>query len=335
MIPLVSTVKHDNEAKGGVSFYVLTDPTDDDSDKVKIYVHPYETGDLEDLMEFVTAFKDLSRLKNIEDNGPALFTQARLLLKEDALETFNDAHEELIENLEEGEDTNAHGVFDETWEQWLTIELQGGEMTAKELRRDLVSGSLKKPSEMSISKFVKRIKKINKFIGYLPGTVQRLSNDELLMVLVTAVPRAWKIDLQKRADYDEMTLTKAQKYFQLLEKLDPAPKQVAERTPDSGRNKSNEYNSDVKSSKHVVNSDKGKETSSELRRSNRKRGPYCPHHRSNDHEGRDCPEYQEYLKSRGRPVTTAPARSDEMPKAQEEVNAIDSGSWSDSDSVPY
>jgi hypothetical protein len=37
-----------------------------------------------------------------------------------------------------------------------------------------------------------------------------------------------------------------------------------------------------------------------LRRSNRVRGPYCPHHRTSDHDGSSCLDYLEYLATRTR-----------------------------------
>ena len=328
IIPIVPTTK--TEDVNSIGFYISTDPTDDDAEKVKIYVNTYETGDIEDLMNFVTSFKDLCRLKGIEENGPALFTNARLLLKEDALEAFNDAHDEVTEDLDENDDQMTSEIFDETWQQWLANELQNDENTAKELKRDLWSSNLKKPSNLPVTSFVKRLKKINKFIDYLPGEETRLTNNELQLVLENAVPPTWKVDLQKRADYgDDMTLAKALKYFKLLEKLE-TPKVQQDKPMKTKQDVTHNDNDKLKPQRdhdqYDLKTGQGSNRTLPLRRSQRRKGPYCPHHRTTDHDGQNCPEYQQYLRTRNQNHDrdgkwTPDGRY--VSKSKEEVNMLD------------
>jgi hypothetical protein len=96
LISIVKPKKNNADRKDGIGFYARTDPDDTESDKIKIFVSPYESGDLEEVLEFVDNFRNLTRLKGLEENGPALFQHARLLLREDALANFVACHTEAM-----------------------------------------------------------------------------------------------------------------------------------------------------------------------------------------------------------------------------------------------
>lgn len=324
LIPLIPS-KRAGDSSDAIGFYVLTDPDDADSDKIKKYVQPFENGGPEELLEFVNDFNDLCKMKRQQENGPAMFTTIRLLLKGDALEGFRDAHNEVTEDLEDGDEDETAEIFDETLTKWIDSEIQEGDRAAKDLKKDLMYSNIKKPTTLTVTQFVKRLKKINRFIGYLPGDAEPLTNDELLTVLEKAMPNSWINDLKRRADYNEMTLLKATKYFKLLEEMDPPRKNMSktagkEFASGSRGNHKTHGRKGWRSSKTSKNDDQrsargglgrsndgnDKRTTgsppsrsgNHLRRSNRKRGPYCPHHRTDAHEGRDCPEYQEYLRTK-------------------------------------
>jgi hypothetical protein len=105
LISILKPKKSDTDRNDGIGFYVRTDPEDTESDKIKIYVSPYESGDLEEVLEFVDNFRNLTRLKGLEENGPALFQHARLLLREDALANFVACHNKAMEPIDEGDKT--------------------------------------------------------------------------------------------------------------------------------------------------------------------------------------------------------------------------------------
>jgi hypothetical protein len=97
-----------------------TDPEDEESDKIKTYVAPYESGDVEEVLDFVETFRNLIRLKALEQNGPVLFQHARLLLREEALATFISCHEDATEALADREETETEELFSTTFEDWMT-----------------------------------------------------------------------------------------------------------------------------------------------------------------------------------------------------------------------
>jgi hypothetical protein len=97
------------------------------------------------------------------------------------------------------------------------------ELTGRMLKKSLTSEKLNKPYELTVSEFVKRLKKINKYITYCPGATAALTNEDLITVLEQAVPQAWRVDLMKRSDYATMTLAQVESYFKLLENVKETP----------------------------------------------------------------------------------------------------------------
>jgi hypothetical protein len=155
LIPIVKPKKTDTDRKDGIGFYVRTNPEDADSDKIKIFVSPYEVGNLEEVLEFVDQFRNLTRLKGLDENGPALFQHARLLLCEDMLSNFVSCHNEAIETLDEGAKTETDEIFTAVFETWMIKEVPG-ELTGRMLKKSLTSEKLNKPYyKLTVSEFVK------------------------------------------------------------------------------------------------------------------------------------------------------------------------------------
>jgi hypothetical protein len=365
--------KKNNDAyadrKDGIGFYVHTDPEDAESDKIKIFVSPYESGDLEEVLEFVDNFHNLTRLKDLEENGPALCQHARLLLREDALANFVSCHDEAMEAIDEGDETETQEMFTAVFEAWMTKEVPDeltgrmlkksltskkpidegdetetqemftavfeawmtkevpDELTGRMLKKSLTSKKLNKPYELTASEFVKRLKKINKYIMYCPGATAALTNEDLIAVLKQAVPQAWRVDLMKRNDYATMTLTQVESYFKLLENIKEPHRRrsgndcrsvssvPSARNGNGGTNRSgnggnrgrgngrgnhnhgtNQANN--RGGNRRSNNPTNQAPAQQLHRSNRNRGPYCPHHHTNDHFGSTCPDHQQYIHTR-------------------------------------
>jgi hypothetical protein len=97
------------------------------------------------------------------------------------------------------------------------------ELTGRMLKKSLTSEKLNKRYELTVSEFVKRLKKINEYITYSPGASAALTNEDLITVLKQAVPQVWRVDLMKQNDYATMTLAQAESYFKLLENIKETP----------------------------------------------------------------------------------------------------------------
>jgi hypothetical protein len=321
LISILKPKKSDTDCKDGIGFYARTDPKDAELDKIKIKicVSPYESGDLEEILEFVDNFRNLNRLKGLEENAPALFQHARVLLREDALANFVSCHNKAMEAVDKGDETEMQEIVTAVFEAWMTKEVPD-ELTGRMLKKSLTSEKLNKPYELTVSEFVKRLKKINKYITYCPGaTTVALNNEDLITVLEQAVPQAWRVDLMKRNDYATMTLAQVESYFKLLENIKETPPRrsgndcrsvssiPAARNGNGGTNRGGNggnrgrgngnrnrgtNRAPNRGGNRRNNNPTNQAPAQQLHRSNRNRGPNCPHHRTNDHDaGSTCPDY--------------------------------------------
>ena len=191
IVPFVPQVDS-SDKKDKMSFYVKTVPDDPNSDQAKVYVMQFDLGGPEDVLHFVDEFYNLMEMKRLLENGPALFQHARLLLQGDAREKFAEHRNDLLGNAPTEEDEtpeNFRAVLDLLLRSILPV--RAGEKIKKELCK------VKKPMMMTVTNFVARLRKLNKFITYCPGDVPELRSDELQVILEQAVPSGWRSDLLK------------------------------------------------------------------------------------------------------------------------------------------
>ena len=155
IIPFIPSLMS-SDKKDKVGFYVKTNPDDEASDQVKVYVAPFENGGPEDLLQFVSEFFALMQMKCLTENGPTLFQHARLLVTGDALEKFKEKIEDLlgVEGVPQAETPeNFQAALDLLL--WAILSVKAGEKIKRKLCKT------KKPMSMDVTTFVARLKKIN------------------------------------------------------------------------------------------------------------------------------------------------------------------------------
>jgi hypothetical protein len=80
-----------------MSCYVAVDPDNAENElQAKLHLVPFDKGDTEDVLYFVKQFWYFLGLKGKQDNGPALFRNAKLLLHGEALANFTDEEGTLV-----------------------------------------------------------------------------------------------------------------------------------------------------------------------------------------------------------------------------------------------
>ena len=221
MIINFTDTKKTFDNKEMMGFYIRTDPNDADSEKVKHYVKPYESGNAEDILQFVVDFNELIRLKSLDDDdGPGRFQMMRLLLKQNAISDWEDSHQEYQDSLEEGENIDDIEAFNNVLERWM---LKGpiDPWTGRTIHKEVTSGSLKKPSGMTVTAAARWLRKVNRYLEIVPNG-EALNQSELISVVEQMMPRVWLIDLMKKDNYSEMTFDQIVNFFKLMEGIDPA-----------------------------------------------------------------------------------------------------------------
>jgi hypothetical protein len=147
----------------------------DDNTTIKVPV--FDTGNLEAALYWRKQFADLIDLKQLD--AAAKFNNARILTSGSGREKWNQARQEV---LREGQ-ANALNPTDARFNATMLIFLKkcgATSETAEDLREFLANA--KKPSNMSLDDFKKRIHELNEYLPYLPGPLNtKLSEDELFV----------------------------------------------------------------------------------------------------------------------------------------------------------
>jgi hypothetical protein len=327
-----------------IGFYVPTDPARPDVNQVKYYVTPFAMGDEENLLTFIRDFKRLIELKNATDDPVQKLQVLYLLLRDDALACFDANYDDPVitpvdpnDNAADQQATrdqntaNQETAFNEAMEEFLTEYLKTD--TGKEIKSDI--RTFKKPTDMSVNSFFQRVQELNKLIELCPGGERRYDESELRVILEAACPSSWVLDLKKRSDYTETTVSKMKAYFKLLEGLEghragrfgsgrfgAAMRSRSRGAVDSGRGPGgggnrgngggggggggaglgqgpNQGRGGGRGGGRPVPAGRaggtgGRGAPPGPRRSERRRGQYCPHCRTNDHDGSTCQLYQAY-----------------------------------------
>jgi len=197
---LTFTISLDPDAKQSEATSLTTTSSPINTASFEIAV--YEMGDVEDWLEWRKKLDRLLSLKQMNDNGPALFRHVRVLLAGEVLDKFNDICHTHTSEAGGGEETPE--AF-----QLALKELTNSMLpphTAKRVKRYLLE--IQKPIFMSVSQFVIRLQQINSYFPYMPesgGQNAMLSTTDLKFVLEQAVPLAWRSALERSGQHEAST----------------------------------------------------------------------------------------------------------------------------------
>ena len=320
----------DDENVKSIGFYVPTNPAEPDGETSKLYINPFESGDDEVLLRFLKDFNRLLRLKNVGDDDLDQRLQlARILLREKALDTFEEAYE-AAEAEDDDDDDDAeedplrafNTALDAVKEEFMTAD------AGSQIKEDIQS--FRKPRDMTVSEFFRRVTQLNDLIELTIDDERPLDDRELIKLFEDACPKSWKLQHKLKANYAERTLKSLKAYYKLLENLDDGQLtrrrgNSPPRTTNSGRGRRTRYrprrgnrpmgrnnggNGGGGNGGNRGNGGGGRgngggnrpqqqqQQQGGPRRSGRFRSTYCPHCRTNDHDGQDCDLYQAYRAGR-------------------------------------
>ena len=203
---------------------------------------------------------------------------------------------------------------------------------------------------MSITQLFTRVRDLNQYIEICPDNECPFDENELMTILEAAIPRQWLTDLQKHADYATMTFVRMHTYLKLLESIDVRTKDRTHRQGGRGQGR-HMYRTRSTGRGHCFGQrgqgrgdggnagggaaggdsntghGRGRGQAAAPRCSNRRRGPYCPHCRTNDHDVSTCAQYQTYLCSVSRGGGGGPCRDEahhlEEENTSQEVHVLD------------
>ena len=282
-----------------VTFTVYLDD-ENKEDKMKITCPKFDTGSVEDWLEFRKAMDLVICQKNLNRDATKKFKLLRMLLSGTALEEFDSLYENLEPEVS-GPDDDPTRTYDteENYQKIMEdltvshIPVKFAHSTRKFLR------TVRKPRNLSVEEFKKRITTVNGYLNFMPnykGLNVPLSNEELQLCFEQGMPRNWQTALTKTGRHEEMELAEAVQYMKIMEDLEhediPAPARKhsagSKHTHTGSRGMGNEKRNQGNSSGKTGNQGSGS-GSVTPRRSTRFRKPYCATCKTSDHGWHECP----------------------------------------------
>ena len=181
-IPLVREMRTSFDKDDGISFDLLTVPSDPKSERYKRTYRLFRAGSPEATLKLRQDIADVINGLNIT-SGPHQYAIARKFLKDDALAFFESATTEVGPETS----TNLRVVLDK-----LVEHLFPARALAEQKR--YMRRYLKKPRPTKFRDFVNRVKEMNaKLAGFPPFQPnQQLPEDELLDLLESSIPKGWQ-----------------------------------------------------------------------------------------------------------------------------------------------
>ena len=225
LLPLWPSPREDNGVKA-CSFYVPEVPGEEDGDKIKMYIVPFSSGSVDDLLQFLREVAQLFRAKSMEEDGARKLSFLRLLLIGNALSQFEGLYTvpplaELDDHANEAERAaqdllNVNAAVDNAFHMWIDLRLpdNSGRTVQKELRK------MTKPQSMDVGTYLSRMAEINSLIEVCPDGQVSYTEAELMEIVEDNIPSSWAHALRTKADYHHTTWTSLMAYLKLLETTD-------------------------------------------------------------------------------------------------------------------
>jgi hypothetical protein len=285
-----------------VTFTVFLDPKSKE-DKMKTTAPKFETGSVEDWLEWRKHVEGVIRDKGFSQEPKKKMQVVRLLLKGSALEDFDLIFEALKPDSNDVKETE-----DNYLELMKLLTLKYVPVKCAHRTRTFLR-EVKKPRNMSVEAFKTRIIKINGYLAYMPdykGLNQPLTDDEIQLLFEGAMPRSWRSAIAKTGHHEDMDLLDSFQYMKMMEdeemedmqpklgktstggKVRSSNKSTRGSGSKQGGNKSSksaESNSNSSASSSGGSSNKNQPAA---RRSARAKGPYCATCKTNEHGWHEC-----------------------------------------------
>ena len=201
-----------------VTFSVYLDPVAKE-DKVKLYAPKFESGSVEDWLEWRKHFEMIVAQKELSGEPRKKMKLLRMLLAGSALEDFEAEYINLPGMTQAEKETEANYVE-------LMKKLTAKYIPPKHAHRTRAfMREVKKPRSMTVEDFKTRLTTINGYLKYMPdykGLNSPLDVGELQLLFEQAMPKVWQESIAKTGRHEEMTMMDSLQYMKMMEDLEEA-----------------------------------------------------------------------------------------------------------------
>jgi hypothetical protein len=254
----------------------------DDNDTTTLKVPVFEDGPLEAALYWRKQFEELATLKGWNANSK--FTNALLLLTGDAKDKWLDARDDIL-----GGNNPTDVRFNNTMNAFIS-KCGATADAAEDLREFLMNA--KKPANMTLQTFKRRITELNRYLPYLPGPLNQRLNDAMIFTTIKKCVPAWQqIYIQSNARAMIGTIDELIDYYEALEDQETKNRERrAQNNRQSTFRRENNRQNAVGNNEFDENNASNRQNNANQRQNHRisNQSTWCDYHHTNSHNNRDC-----------------------------------------------
>jgi hypothetical protein len=217
-------------------------------------------------------------------NAAAKFTNALLLLTGDAKDKWLDARDDIL-----GGNNPTDIRFNNTMNAF--IRKCGATADAAEDLREFLMNA-KKPANMTLQTFKRRITELNRYLPYLPGPLNQRLDDAMIFTTIKKCVPAWQqIYIQSNARAMIGTIDELIDYYEALEDQETKNRErrAQNNRQSTFRRENNHQNASGNTEVHENNASNRQNNSNERQNHrNNNQSTWCDYHHTISHDNRDC-----------------------------------------------
>ncbi|POM81557.1 Hypothetical protein PHPALM_458 [Phytophthora palmivora] len=253
-----------------LTHYVPIGNDDNTEDRVKVSIKTFSSGDTVEWLTWLKSFERLIRLKGWGQDGPTLFLNARIVLRDMALDIFN---------------TAAAKVEGATPQIINTVMMQvAREFLVQDAREHLIDmiRNRRKARDVPATEHLATMRHLSTLITTLPENDAPVSEKTLMYYFRKSLPLDWQTKYEE-SGREAPTLTELARYFTRLEMNSERKDPRSHLQRDKPRPSNLPKHKPNKDTRKPAKSDKPAKPAT---------GKWCSHHRTNTHSDEEC-HYQQ------------------------------------------
>jgi hypothetical protein len=275
-IPLIAAEEGKAKTEETMKFKLLSVPGKKDSPTFEVVVQPFRNGTPEEFIKTLISLDQVCKGQNLRE-AKEKYVMARRVFLGETLTAFNNATAK-VSSLEDKSDV---GVESEANFKLVLKEVSKAvfPLNAYALQKQAMRRFMRKPKEMNIRSYVERMLELNKYLVYFPvrtGEPEAVSmpSDDIMDILKFGIPNTWQ-NRMIELGFDTQASTTSE-FIDLCQRIS-----YGESTKEDG----SMTKAKQTAGKEGATLQPKKKPSIEA---NPKASKYCPLHRTNGHDAKEC-----------------------------------------------
>lgn len=283
-IPLIAEEETTAKTVDTMKFKLLSVPGKKDSPTYDVNVCAFKRGSPEQFIKTLIALDQVCAGQNLKD-AKEKYTMARRVFQGEALTAFKNASGTMSSKA----DLSDLGA--ETDEHFAKVLMEVGKavfpINAYGLQKQAMRRFMRKPKDMKIRFYVERMLELNKYLVYFPVKVGEaaatpMPDDDIMDILKFGIPNTWQHRMIELG-FDAQASTPSE-FIELCQRISYGETSQE----DSGSMTKTKQTAGKEGAKLQPQTSRKSDKSSTKPEANPKGTKYCPLHRTNGHDAKEC-----------------------------------------------